>query len=446
MVEPLSFDFRVFTVKLSSIGIQRIITIQSMFYAYFRDHNLCMVSTRRSLLSEAKDTTLMQRKYGRVCNVIVDEAQNFKDWDGDWYSLAEKLANQHAPDHSQRCCHYFWVFMDYSQKVHKFQAGLPSVIGKNNFMLSEVSRNTKEIFEFTSRLMMASDKVEGLCNPYLRQSSIPRLAHNYSAGKSVDIVSCQETEIQNMLSKVLSSLLKNGVRENDIAILVGRRSELQKLKPSLSDLSVDKKSDHKDEVLRSDSGAQLLTFPQGHTLTDETAICTVHEKHTENYAENENSAISESDSVEITNQFDVLSSSSSHDGLDNATEDPNNATKITIDGKQAEGGNQLLGLETDKESMFYGHDYGSEQNETALLKADEDIEEKKDKEETVSVDTVRGFSGLDKAAVIGINPEVNEDHADFNRFILSLASRARDNLVIITTSDSVKEQLDKYIP
>ena len=60
------------------------------------------------------------------------------------------------------------------------------------------------------------------------------------------------------------------------------------------------------------------------------------------------------------------------------------------------------------------------------------------------IDTVRGFSGLDKAAVIGINPEVNEDHADFNRFLLSLASRARDNLVIITTTDSIKEQLAKY--
>ena len=83
-----------------------------------------MVSTRRCLLSEANDTMLMQRKYGQVCNVIVDEAQNFKDWDGDWYSLAEKLANQHAPDHLQRCSHHFWVFMDYSQKVHKFKAGV----------------------------------------------------------------------------------------------------------------------------------------------------------------------------------------------------------------------------------------------------------------------------------------------------------------------------------
>ena len=66
-------------------------------------------------------------------------------------------------------------------------------------------------------------------------------------------------------------------------------------------------------------------------------------------------------------------------------------------------------------------------------------------EKGVAIDTVRRFSGLDKAAVIGINPYVNEEHADFKKFLLSLATRAKDNLVIITTSDNIKKQLDKLV-
>lgn len=141
------------------------------------------MSTRRELLTDNQNPETMNRKYQSVCNVIVDEAQHFRDWDGDWYSLAEKLANQKPGNSVHRCCNYFWLFMDYSQKVHKFKAGLPSIIGKNNFMLSEVSRSTKEIFDFTSKLMMASEHVEGLMSPIHQVRSFPKLAHNFSSGK-----------------------------------------------------------------------------------------------------------------------------------------------------------------------------------------------------------------------------------------------------------------------
>lgn len=141
------------------------------------------MTTRRQLLLDNQNPETIVRKYGAVCNVIVDEAQHFRDWDGDWYSLAEKLANQQPENSLHRCSNYFWLFMDYSQKVHKFRAGLPSVIGKNNFMLSEVSRSTKEIFDFTSKLMMASEHVEGLISPVPSVRSVPKLAHNFSSGK-----------------------------------------------------------------------------------------------------------------------------------------------------------------------------------------------------------------------------------------------------------------------
>jgi hypothetical protein len=59
----------------------------------------------------------------------------------------------------------------------------------------------------------------------------------------------------------------------------------------------------------------------------------------------------------------------------------------------------------------------------------------------VTVNTVRGFSGLDKPVVIGLDPHTNDDHADLDKFIVNLATRARDGLVIITTSDELLQKL-----
>ena len=405
----------------------------------------------------------MEQKYSTIYNVIVDEAQNFKDRDGDWYHLAEKLAQQQASEHLKQCCNYFWVFMDYSQKVHKFKAGLPSIIGKNNFMLSEVSRSTKEIFQFTSRLMMASDNVERLCNPYLRQMcSAPKLAHNYSAGKGVDILSCDESQMHGLLGKVMSGLLSNGVKENDIAILVGRRSELNKLQTSFMDHQTENNENKSNEA-----NAIQKTYKSLHNnnAADHNLMDTRFSS-ADNLPEYENISIKETDvneclvaskspsspedsNLEVSNPFGVLASSNDFEELDSEEE-------VDIEDDVVQESSKINSINIDTAVKFYGEDSDNEENYSDIVHKDKhsasDQEFKSEvqsvpgqKEKgTVHIDTVKGFSGLDKAAVIGINPEVNEDHADFNRFLLSLASRARDNLVIITTTDSIKEQLAKY--
>ena len=440
---------------------------------YYRGHDICMVSTRRALLEVANDSTLLQRRYGQICNVIVDEAQNFKDWDGDWYALAEKLASQKAPKYLHRCCNYFWVFMDYSQKVHKFKAGLPSVIGKNNFMLSEVSRSTKEIFEFTSRLMMASDNVEGVCNPFLRHvGSTPKLAHSFSAGKGVDILSCQESALNSVLSRVLSGLAQKGVKENDIAILVGRKSELHKLHTSLkaldsnltsdenkdtemtkaTDLKIKNKDDTENDItdIDTDTAAFKNTSSASDTAIDQKKDSELLKRdlETENITDT-----SESDSFEISNQFGVLSDCLSENEI-SFSDDEVDTERMEVKKTTHKDNNKALATHVSKATRFYGQDSDDESSDIDNVEGKQYCMSEQpylskepryfQEDKKMAVDTVKSFSGLDKAAVVGINPEVNEEHADFNRFVLSLASRARDNLVIITTSDSVKDQLDKY--
>ncbi|CAC5380773.1 unnamed protein product [Mytilus coruscus] len=272
--------------------------------SYVRSFNFCLVTTRRKMLELYFDLKKFYETYHNVKNMIVDEAQNFKDRDGDWYGLASHLVSRHETSQGmENCCGYFWVFMDYSQKVHKFKAGLPSVIGKNNYMLSEVARNSKEIFDFAKQFLdtdETSDDQEETA-ALKKVDSQPHLAHEYSSGREVEIIKCKQDNIEKAISKVLNQLMENGTEIGDVAILVGKSKDKQEIEHAVQDIQ--------------------------------------------------------------------------------------------------------------KEAQM---------------------------KEGVLVDTVHRFSGLDKLAVIGVNPHVNEEHASLQKFLLSLATRAKDNLVIITTSDDLK--------
>lgn len=411
---------------------------------FVRSHNLCQVTTRREMLTDNEDKDLLYRKYGKVCNVVVDEAQNFKDRDGDWYTLAEKLANQKPPNHLHRCCNYFWLFMDYSQKVHKFRAGLPSVIGKNNFMLSEVSRSTKEIFDFTSRLMMASENVDNVCSPVFQHvQSVPKLAHNFSSGKGVDILSCKEKEIKSLLNKVVSGLIQNGIHSNDIAILVGKRTELDRLQSTLSDINLNesytpKQAEQEQKQMeistRRSVEEHLKNCGSEQKISQSSSFGAVSQKS--EYEDVSDDSLEDYETVETSNQFSALSSDVSDENLATA---PNEGSQVSMETEDHEKPRVTFYR---NESEFEDPGSASEESERKeSLTSGKNVA----METGVAIDTVRRFSGLDKAAIIGINPYVNEEHADFNKFILSLATRAKDNLVIITTSDNIKKQLDKLI-
>lgn len=198
---------------------------------------------------------LFNKKYSCVRNVFIDDAQNFKDRDGDWYSLASSLANQGEDSSTLKKCDencaasqgtssahkgcssmnltdgFFWVCLDYAQKVHKFKAGLPGVIGKNNFMLSEITRNSKEIFKYAAKFLNKTS--EGLTEGQDFLSDNPVLGHDYESGHSVEVVKCRKDAVQNTLCHVLDSYLGNGAQPGDIAILVSKSKDREVVEKGL---------------------------------------------------------------------------------------------------------------------------------------------------------------------------------------------------------------------
>ena len=198
--------------------------------------------------------------------------------------------------------------MDYAGKVHRFKAGLPGLLGRNNFMLSEVMRSTGEIFSFTRKFLDNDHSTAGDASTAGAATLFavppggggspppPRVSHTYQ-GEKVKVIVCEQESMQSTLLSVLSNLQEKGTRLDDTAILLGKRTESIPLERSIN-----------------------------------------HE----------------------------LSSTDRH---------------------------------------------------------------------KVTVDTVRRFSGLERPVIIGFNPRVNEKNANFNRFMANLASRATNDVIIITTKD-----------
>lgn len=149
------------------------------------------------------------------------------------------------------------------------------------------------------------------------------------------------------------------------------------------------------------------------------------------------SDVSSEESVELSNPFDALKEVDSEVSLEDDL-GSNSVSMVT--------GNSVK----NPKLKFYQQDSVTEDgSDSDDVKTDKNvnndlipIQGAVVRDEGIAIDTVKKFSGLDKAAVIGINPYVNEEHADFKKFILNLATRAKDNLIIITTSDNIKQQLD----
>ncbi|GFR64910.1 schlafen family member 13 [Elysia marginata] len=353
--------------------------------AYVRSFDLGLVVNRRELMQDYTDINIFSQKYGEVKNVVVDEAQNFKDRDGDWYILLEKLAQQNCKSSLEVNSGYFWVFMDYAQKVHKFSAGLPNVIGKNNFILREISRNSQEIYTYARKFMDApsegspdSDGFPG-CLP----DSAYHLGHDYCSGNQVNVVKCSKTSMETILGQILKQcVVQEGRDLKDVAVLASKKMEAKTIKQNLKGSSLERVNNNPRGV------DENSIFPSNSSVFQ--------------YASK--------DSSECSAGQVYISDSGKEGGLKGA------ASLEVI--KDAENNPTEIDSETPS---------GLSSGNSSLL-----------------ISSVKEFSGLDRPVIIGVEPHTNQRHADLDKFLLNLVTRAKDQLIILTTSDELMKKLSVH--
>ena len=342
-------------------------------------------------MQDFSDEKIFNEKYGTVKNVIVDEAQNFKDRDGDWYSLLEKLSQQNCKEPLEVNSGYFWVFMDYAQKVHKFSAGLPNLIGKNNFMLREISRNSQEIYTYARKFMDTPSEgcpaLDGF--PDGASDSDYHLGHNYSSGNSVQVVKCSKSSLEATLGHILKQYVgRGGGGPQDVAVLASKKGEAMEIEQNLKgscSIEVENSVDHNGSLSSTSCGMISPNF-------------------------------SDSQSAFSQNASNVWSRVSL-------------SKNLIPDSERSRGMEEDMVIDKDR----------VDQTAAALEKSSSSTSSGGNHPLVVS--TVREFSGLDRPVIIGVDPHTDCNHADLDKFLLNLVTRAKDQLIILTTSDELMKKL-----
>ncbi|XP_065429364.1 schlafen family member 9-like [Chrysemys picta bellii] len=175
---------------------------------FVRGKGICQSVTR---------VTFMSKDFEKVKHIVVDEAQNFREEDGRWYSKAEDITQSHNEPG------VFWIFLDYLQTSHPYKSGLPPARQHDPMeSLTKMIRNSREIYGNIKRQMERIVQDEKLGDlPYVQLKNMLRKAtcgHNVSGDYTIK-TNLNMKEIANDVARQCFSYLQNGYSEKDIAIL-----------------------------------------------------------------------------------------------------------------------------------------------------------------------------------------------------------------------------------
>ncbi|KAL6478743.1 hypothetical protein MHYP_G00121760 [Metynnis hypsauchen] len=171
---------------------------------FVRKKSICLCETRASFMKTAVEN------FNSIKHIIVDEGQNFRVEHGDWYKKAESLMQgKHG---------FFWIFVDYFQRTHTTEDGLPPLTSQETACLYEVVRNSKDVFDAMSDLIgriadkSKCDEAKHLQN--MRKNI--KLSHHFR-GELVSLTKCKSVEKE--VAKIVKRLLQEGHAARDIAVL-----------------------------------------------------------------------------------------------------------------------------------------------------------------------------------------------------------------------------------
>ncbi|NXJ82059.1 SLN13 protein, partial [Trogon melanurus] len=176
---------------------------------FVRQKNICRAVTREAFLRGSFDD---------VKHIVMDEAQNFQQDDGDWYEKALSLTSSlHLPEPG-----FFWIFLDYLQTSHIFETGLPEARWHNPIeSLTKVVRNANSIYSYLKEKMEANVKNSTLNIPrerlerLLRETTCP---HDVQ-GSTEEVHKGSRIEIAKYVAEHCRVYLREGYSEKDITVL-----------------------------------------------------------------------------------------------------------------------------------------------------------------------------------------------------------------------------------
>ncbi|NWV00751.1 SLFN8 protein, partial [Upupa epops] len=173
-----------------------------------RQKKLCQAVTRVAFLKSSFD---------EVKHIIIDEAQNFRREDGDWYKKAWELtSSRQLPTPG-----FFWIFLDYLQTSHCFETGLPEAVWHDPLeSLTTVVRNANSIYDFLKIQMETVVSHSTLCIPSERLEGLVRSATcAHTVPGRVEEKHLDKNGIVKYVAEQCREYLRKGYSAKDIAVL-----------------------------------------------------------------------------------------------------------------------------------------------------------------------------------------------------------------------------------
>ncbi|NWU85172.1 SLN13 protein, partial [Onychorhynchus coronatus] len=156
--------------------------------------------------------TFLKMSFPYVKHIVVDEAQNFRHDEGDWY--------QHARSIVKRSGGIFWVFADFFQTTYPCDWGLDFSKMYPQEWLTKMVRNAKEICHVMLTLMgeiLKTCTIDVLCE--VLEKLLKQAEYNHSFPGSFRKQKMTSGELAKYVAEQCKSYLEQGYPLRDIAIL-----------------------------------------------------------------------------------------------------------------------------------------------------------------------------------------------------------------------------------
>ncbi|NXU55354.1 SLN13 protein, partial [Turnix velox] len=181
---------------------------------------------KRNICEAVTRANFMMKSFKKVKHIIIDEAQNFRVENGDWYQKALALTSSaDLPEPG-----FLWIFLDFLQTSHPYSSGLPEARLHDPIeFLTKVVRNANSIFDYIKERMETIVKETTLNIPRQRLEGLlerATCAHDVQGCIKLDTKQDIE-EIAEYVAEHCREYLNRGYSEKDIAILCYTKNHVE---------------------------------------------------------------------------------------------------------------------------------------------------------------------------------------------------------------------------
>uniref|UniRef100_A0A2K5KRH8 Schlafen family member 13 n=1 Tax=Cercocebus atys TaxID=9531 RepID=A0A2K5KRH8_CERAT len=188
---------------------------------FISDKNICQAETRK---------TFVKGKFEHIQHIIIDEAQNFRSEDGDWYGKAKTITRR-AKDGPG----ILWIFLDYFQTSHLDCSGLPLLLDQYpREELTRIVRNADPIAKYLQKEMQVIRNNPSFNIP--PGSLEVLLEAEWSQGVQGTLQIKKRLTVEQIVTFVADTcrfFFERGYSPKDVAVLVSTTREVERYKYEL---------------------------------------------------------------------------------------------------------------------------------------------------------------------------------------------------------------------